>query len=177
MQHYTNGMFPGQLHPRLHDQSLRKNKWTSEEDDQLRDAVRSFGTDSWSRVASLVPGRTGKQCRERWIDQISPTVIKDFWLAEEDEILTRTHAVTGNKWTVIAAQLPGRSALCVKNRWNWLVRHTSVGEEQQLPASSTGDVAESPKRYGIVFDPLQFDDGIFGSAFQQFRERMFNGRR
>jgi hypothetical protein len=64
----------------------------------------------------------GKQCRERWIGQLAPCVSKENWSADEDAVLIREHLAVGNKWTAIAAQLPGRSALQVKNRRNWLTR-------------------------------------------------------
>jgi hypothetical protein len=156
--------------------SLRKNKWTPEEDDQLRHAVRSLGTDSWNRIAMFVPSRTGKQCRERWIDQISPNVFKDFWLPEEDALLLRTHAVTGNKWTAIAAQLPGRSALCVKNRWNWLIRHQGMSAEEEIvPGVPETKEREKPKRSQELFDSLTCEDGLFGIAFRKFQAKMFSG--
>jgi hypothetical protein len=87
----------------------------------------------------------------------------------------------GNKWTAIAAQLPGRSALCVKNRWNWLIRHQGVGPEEisrEIQGESQeSDVAEKPKPSQLLFDPLTLDNGLFGIAFRQFQATMFSGIR
>jgi hypothetical protein len=103
--------------------------------------------------------------------------VKDFWLPEEDAILRRAHAVTGNKWTAISAQLPGRSALCVKNRWNWLKRHegnrpsAAPSEEDQKPT----EIEEVRKPSPMVFEPIKVDGGIFGMGFRKFQARMLEG--
>jgi hypothetical protein len=91
--------------------SLKKSKWTDEEDEKLRVAVRTFGTGSWNKIAAVVPSRTGKQCRERWIAQLAPSVSRGMWSPDEDAVLIRSHMIMGNGWTMIAAQLPGRTKL------------------------------------------------------------------
>jgi hypothetical protein len=103
----------------------RKTKWAPDEDDRLMASVCYFGCANWTVVAQGVPGRTGKQCRERWVNQISPTLSQEVWSVEEDAILTRQHSVHGNAWVRIAQFLPGRSSNSVKNRWVWLSRHSA----------------------------------------------------
>ena len=47
--------------------AVRKRKqWTTEEDELVRRCVGIYGTRAWTLVAQDLPGRTGKQCRERW---------------------------------------------------------------------------------------------------------------
>lgn len=41
----------------------------------------------WSSVASMLPGRLGKQCRERWFNHLDPSVKKSEWTSREDEVL------------------------------------------------------------------------------------------
>jgi hypothetical protein len=101
----------------------KKTKWTLKEDKLLRSAVQAHGTDSWGKISALVPNRTGKQCRERWIGQLSPVVSREIWSAEEDALLIHHQSMSGNKWAMIAAEMPGRTSLHVKNRWNRLVKH------------------------------------------------------
>jgi hypothetical protein len=149
---------------------LQKSKWTTDEDEQLRCAISSCGTDSWNRIALRVPTRTGKQCRERWIGQLAPSIVKNVWLPDEDAILIRSHAVSGNHWTSIAAQLPGRSAINVKNRWYWLLRHNVVSESASEPT-----VVERPKTCHAIFEPLILDNPAFGAAFEAFRIKMLMG--
>ena len=59
-------------------------KWTTEEDQVLKDHVARYGKKGWSKVANLLPGRLAKQCRERWIYQINPKINTKKWTEEED---------------------------------------------------------------------------------------------
>ncbi|OHT08026.1 hypothetical protein TRFO_23652 [Tritrichomonas foetus] len=102
---------------------FKKSKWTPEEDRLLMDSVNKHGMGNWSLVSQAVPGRTGKQCRERWINQLCPALNKDNWTPQEDAILIQQQRIHGNFWTKIAQFLPGRSSNNVKNRWSWLSRH------------------------------------------------------
>jgi len=34
------------------------------------------GKIKWSVIASKLPGRIGKQCRERWFNHLDPTIVK-----------------------------------------------------------------------------------------------------
>jgi hypothetical protein len=154
---------------------IRKNKWTRQEDQQLRAAVVICGSGSWNRVATFVPTRTGKQCRERWIGQLTPAISKDDWLPEEDAVLLRAHAVSGNAWTSIAVQLPGRSPLSVKNRWHWLKRRGSVRDVRPREMPERSDVLENPKPCHTLLKPLWMDDGWFEQGFQKFRVQMLTG--
>ena len=45
--------------------------------------VGQYGPKRWSLIASNLPGRTGKQCRERWHNQLDPNIKKEGWSEEE----------------------------------------------------------------------------------------------
>ena len=93
------------------------NVWTSEEDRQLRQAVDEYGSQDWTVISASVPGRSRKQCRERWHNHLSPEVKNDPWTQAEDQQLFALQAQHGKQWARIATELPGRSANAVKNRW------------------------------------------------------------
>ena len=124
---------PKSLTPNPSQPSFKKTKWTPEEDKLLIDSVTKNGMTNWSLVAKEVPGRNGKQCRERWANQLCPELTKENWTPQEDEILKKQQAIYGNLWAKIARYLPGRSANSVKNRWSWLMRHQP---SLQVPFSS-----------------------------------------
>ena len=81
---------------------MLSTQWTVEMDEQLTEAVAKFGEGHWSKIAELVEGRTGKQCRERWKNQISSEVKKGDWTVEEDALIVVCVAELGTKWSEIS---------------------------------------------------------------------------
>lgn len=53
--------------------------------------VIKYGARNWSAIAGCLPGRVGKQCRERWHNHLDPTIKKEKWTKEEDETILRMH--------------------------------------------------------------------------------------
>lgn len=96
--------------------------WTPQEDEAIARLVAEHGNKAWSTVASFLPTRTGKQCRERWHNHLDPDINKADWSEEEDRALIETHRSVGNRWAEIARALPGRTDNQVKNRWNSALR-------------------------------------------------------
>ena len=88
---------------------LKKGLWTSEEDATIREMVENMGSNKWSRIAKRLPGRNGRQCRIRWSYDLDPSIKRGAWTAEEDKILLTLQKSFGNKWTIIAKSLPGRT--------------------------------------------------------------------
>ena len=81
---------------RRHRQNAMKGPWSKEEDDVVTRLVGQYGPKRWSLIASNLPGRTGKQCRERWHNQLDPNIKKEGWTDEEDLILSRAHSEVAN---------------------------------------------------------------------------------
>ena len=89
------------------------------QDALLQDLVDKYGPrpKKWSLLAQHIPGRAGKQCRERWLNHLDQSVKKGEWEVGEDAVLCEAQRRLGNKWSEIAKLLPGRAENSVKNRF------------------------------------------------------------
>ena len=92
----------------------------------LRRAKAHSSTNNWSQIAANIPGRCGKQCRERWTTILDPQFKHTAWTAEEDTTLLDCHTRVGNQWSIIAKSLPGRSQVRVRDRYKKLCRNGKV---------------------------------------------------
>ena len=96
-----------------------RRRWTAEEDQILKTVTAdNAGKLKWIKISESLPGRTGKQCSERWLNHLRPHLRKSNWSPWEDCIILREQSIRGNRWVEIARMLPGRSGNAVKNRFN-----------------------------------------------------------
>jgi len=111
--------------------SIKKQAWTQEEDEKLLAIVTEQGPSCWSQIAVSLPGRLGKQCRERWHNHLAPEVKKDNFSEEEDRIIIEAVAKHGTKWSLIVKLVPGRTDNAIKNRWNSAARRLNRMQRRQ----------------------------------------------
>ena len=106
-----------------------KGNWTPEEDMILKKKVADFGLKKWKEIATFLPGRIGKQCRERWYNNVDPNLNKEKWTIAEDLQLMELHKSFGNKWVQIQKFMPGRIDNDIKNRFNASLRKYKTFDE------------------------------------------------
>ncbi|KAJ0397689.1 hypothetical protein P43SY_002395 [Pythium insidiosum] len=136
LQRWTKVLAPG----------LVKGHWSPHEDELLKRLVAG-GNKNWGEVAAKIPGRTSKQCRERWHNHLDPNIVRGAYTPEEDRIILEAQARLGNRWSVIAAMLPGRTEDAVKIRWKshcrlWKARKYLRKSGSDVNASGDGSPAE-----------------------------------
>ena len=111
---------------------LRKGKWSKDEDDLLLNFVRKFGPQNWGNLAIILKGRTPKQIRDRWVNNLNPKRLNFKWNEELDKILLENYLIYGSKWTKISENIFGTTENVVKNRFYSLLRSTAIRYSSNL---------------------------------------------
>ncbi|KAI3710380.1 hypothetical protein L2E82_40160 [Cichorium intybus] len=153
-------------HSCCYKQKLRKGLWSPEEDEKLIKHITKFGHGCWNSVLKLASfnsllisaiiahlphlltflvssglERCGKSCRLRWINYLRPDLKRGTFSQQEEKLIIELHVVLGNKWSQIAAQLPGRTDNEIKNLWNSSIKihHkplSEVNDDRKDPSSN-----------------------------------------
>jgi hypothetical protein len=97
-----------------------RQKFTQQEDDQLRELVAELGENNWADVSVRLGTRSARQCRERYRNYLSPNLLNGQWTEAEDTLLIEKHGEFGAKWSTIVSFFPTRSEVNIKNRWTQL---------------------------------------------------------
>jgi len=164
-----------------------KGAWTKEEDDRLIAYIKANGEGCWRslpKAAGLL--RCGKSCRLRWINYLRPDLKRGNFTEEEDELIIKLHSLLGNKWSLIAGRLPGRTDNEIKNYWNTHIKRKLISRgidpithrplnEANTPtntvtaATTTTSIsfAANPKQEPRSPDHNPMANGIFPSAIEE----------
>jgi hypothetical protein len=133
----------------------------------LQKSVAQFGPTDWNAIAIHIPGRSPRQCRDRWLSYLSPEVNRSPWTSDEDGLLFDLLMTHGPKWGSLVGFFCNRTQNNVKNRWNTILRKANalgldpadrssfVEAGQRIASRSTRATFEHPRLLPIP-DPVQF---------------------
>ncbi|KAK0597628.1 hypothetical protein LWI29_027064 [Acer saccharum] len=120
---------------------VNKGAWTAEEDRKLAEVIAIQGPKKWKTIAVKAGlNRCGKSCRLRWMNYLRPNIKRGNISDQEEDLILRLHKLLGNRWSLIAGRLPGRTDNEIKNYWNSHLSkkmNKKKSEKKQTEASST----------------------------------------
>ncbi|KAK4769683.1 hypothetical protein SAY87_030215 [Trapa incisa] len=98
---------------------IKRGPWTPEEDEVLSNYVKREGEGRWRTLPKRAGlQRCGKSCRLRWMNYLRPSVKRGHIAPDEEDLILRLHRLLGNRWSLIAGRIPGRTDNEIKNYWN-----------------------------------------------------------
>ncbi|XP_048130511.1 transcription factor MYB3-like [Rhodamnia argentea] len=136
-----------------------KGAWTPEEDGKLAEVIAVHGAKRWKTIAAKAGlSRCGKSCRLRWLNYLRPNIKRGNISDQEEDLILRLHKLLGNRWSLIAGRLPGRTDNEIKNYWN---SHLSKKMKQKEKQS------EAPKREGEEAERRRETERVCGEVREE----------
>lgn len=141
----------------------KKRAFTVSEDAMIKFLTQRYkGEINWKDVAAQIPGKTTRQCRERYQTYLAPGINNAPWSREEDDLLIMKHREFGSKWSLIARFFNGRSANALKNRYNVHIIHRGRGprptyEPPIIITNNQAPIVEKPRtesQQNMIYPPI-----------------------
>ncbi|RWR95905.1 putative GHMYB10 [Cinnamomum micranthum f. kanehirae] len=132
-------------------EGLNRGAWTAAEDKILSDYIKMHGEGKWRSLPKRAGlKRCGKSCRLRWLNYLRPDIKRGNISHEEEELIIRLHKLLGNRWSLIAGRLPGRTDNEIKNYWN-----TNLGKKVKNQSSQPSNNKQIQKKPEVEPPPIK----------------------
>ena len=159
---------------------LVKGTWTIEEDMKLQFIVQQFG-ENFGDASKYIPGRTNKQCRERWLNVLNPQVTKGSWTINEDYLVFKLHKNFGGKWISFVPFFKARAENSIKNRFYSTTRRyaTLVKKEKEINIENLTSEELNDKLFNEIKIRFMSENGLNNEEeVKEFEENVlkYNGK-
>ncbi|MCD9642996.1 hypothetical protein HAX54_030094 [Datura stramonium] len=140
--------------------NVKRGPWSPEEDAKLKEFIEKCGTGgNWIALPQKAGlKRCGKSCRLRWLNYLRPNIKHGDFTDDEDRVICSLYANIGSRWSIIAAQLPGRTDNDIKNYWNTKLKKKLMGlsipssnNNQRLPFFPSPIAPPQPQTISSLF--------------------------
>ncbi|KAK6152816.1 hypothetical protein DH2020_012455 [Rehmannia glutinosa] len=113
--------------------NVKRGPWSPEEDAKLKSYIEKHGTGgNWIALPQKIGlKRCGKSCRLRWLNYLRPNIKHGGFTEDEDNLIIHLYITIGSRWSIIAAQLPGRTDNDIKNYWNTRLKKKLLGRQRR----------------------------------------------
>ncbi|CAA7403693.1 unnamed protein product [Spirodela intermedia] len=149
---------------RYPEAGLKKGPWSLEEDEKLVSYIQRYGHGNWRALPKQAGlSRCGKSCRLRWLNYLRPDIKRGNLTKEEEEAIIAFHGQLGNRWSAIAARLPGRTDNEIKNVW-----HTHL-KKRMTPSPASSEPKKSPGDATAVSGAAESLGGSFNEVSSTVR--------
>ncbi|KAF3439664.1 hypothetical protein FNV43_RR17942 [Rhamnella rubrinervis] len=130
--------------PCCEKEGISRGAWSAEEDSILLNHIQTHGQGKWRDVSHRAGlKQCGKSCRLRWLNYLRPDIKRGNITIEEEDLILRLHKLLGNRWSLIAGRLPGRTDNEIKNYWNTYLSKRLAQVNKFQDYSSTKQLGES----------------------------------
>ncbi|XP_022775639.1 myb-related protein 308-like [Durio zibethinus] len=156
------------------EEGLNRGAWTAIEDKILIDFIKAHGEGKWRSIPKAAGlKRCGKSCRLRWLNYLRPDIKRGNITRDEEDLIIRLHKLLGNRWSLIAGRLPGRTDNEIKNYWNTVLskraqvkefNHINKNEEKQRIINCS---RKAPTGSGVIHAKAERCTEVFISPKQQ----------
>ncbi|XP_043710880.1 transcription factor MYB36 [Telopea speciosissima] len=155
--------------------NVKRGPWSPEEDSKLKSYIEQHGTGgNWIALPQKIGlKRCGKSCRLRWLNYLRPDIKHGGFSEEEDNIICSLYISIGSRWSIIAAQLPGRTDNDIKNYWNTRLKKKLLGRRKESQArrlSAAGLNQDTKDANGMEDNP--YSQGLSNAAFERLQLHM-----
>ncbi|KAL4297310.1 hypothetical protein GQ457_12G021400 [Hibiscus cannabinus] len=140
---------------------VNRGAWTAEEDNKLAQVIEIHGPKRWKTIAAKAGlKRCGKSCRLRWMNYLRPNINRGNISDQEEDLILRLHKLLGNRWSLIAGRLPGRTDNQIKNYWNsHLSKKIKLNENQNKGSKVKETMLENSKKTEMIFVSTGSEEG------------------